>query len=147
MRTTRRLAPRSANRKGFTLIELLIVVVIIGILAAVAIPKFSNTKDKAFVANMKSDLKNLVSVQESFFSDSNKYGPKTPLIAAPYSFTVSNGANITDISGDSTGWSATITNPAVKSVQKCVIYSGTGTAATTNTLAGVTLTDGVPACK
>ena len=60
---------RRTNRKGFTLIELLIVVVIIGILAAIAIPKFSNTKEKAFVASMKADLKNLVGVQESFFAD------------------------------------------------------------------------------
>ena len=46
-------------RRAFTLIELLIVVVIIGVLAAIAIPKFANTKQKAYVATMKSDLKNL----------------------------------------------------------------------------------------
>jgi prepilin-type N-terminal cleavage/methylation domain-containing protein len=61
------------NRKGFTLIELLIVVVIIGILAAIAIPKFANTKDKAKIASMKSDLRNLVSAQEGHFADYQTY--------------------------------------------------------------------------
>ena len=65
------------NRKGFTLIELLIVVVIIGILAAIAIPKFANTKQKAIVASMKSDLRNLVTAQEAFFSDNNDYAGST----------------------------------------------------------------------
>ena len=63
------------NRKGFTLIELLIVVVIIGILAAIAIPKFANTKEKAVLAGMKSDLRNLVTAQEAYFSDNQTYAP------------------------------------------------------------------------
>ena len=67
------------NRKGFTLIELLIVVVIIGILAAIAIPKFSNTKEKAYIAAMKSDLRNLVTAEESYFADTNVYGQITDL--------------------------------------------------------------------
>src|SRR6478735_6482346 len=58
------------NRKGFTLIELLIVVVIIGILAAIAIPKFANTKEKAYYTAMKSDLRNLMTAEEAYFSDS-----------------------------------------------------------------------------
>ena len=61
------------NRKGFTLIELLIVVVIIGILAAIAIPKFANTKEKAYIASMKSDMRNLVTAEEAYFADSIKY--------------------------------------------------------------------------
>src|SRR5437660_8209832 len=65
------------NRKGFTLIELLIVVVIIGILAAIAIPKFANTKAKAYIASMKSDLRNLVTAEEAYFADSVKYSATT----------------------------------------------------------------------
>ena len=65
------------NRKGFTLIELLIVVVIIGILAAIAIPKFANTKDRANVTAMKSDLRNRVTAMESYFNDyQNYYAPQ-----------------------------------------------------------------------
>jgi prepilin-type N-terminal cleavage/methylation domain-containing protein len=61
------------TKKGFTLIELLIVVVIIGILAAIAIPKFANTKEKAYIASMKSDLRNLVTSEEAYFSDNQVY--------------------------------------------------------------------------
>ena len=60
-----------SNKKGFTLIELLIVVVIIGILAAIAIPKFANTKDKAYVAAMKSDLRNLATYEEQYAADNS----------------------------------------------------------------------------
>ena len=61
------------NRKGFTLIELLIVVVIIGILAAIAIPKFASTKEKAYLASMKSDLRNGATAEEGYFADNQVY--------------------------------------------------------------------------
>ena len=51
------------RRQGFTLIELLIVIVIIGILAAIAIPKFGKTREKAYFKAMMSDLRNLQSQQ------------------------------------------------------------------------------------
>ncbi len=136
---------RSADRKGFTLIELLIVVVIIGILAAVAIPKFSNTKEKAYVASMKSDLKNLVSVEESHFADHSMYGDADAVKKAPYTFTTSKGNAITAISGDSVGWSATISNGSAK--QSCSIFSGDPAKGAAQTNKGDATQDGVPACK
>src|SRR4029079_5264944 len=78
------------NRKGFTLIELLIVVVIIGILAAIAIPKFAATKDKAKLASVKTDVRNLMTSQEAYFSDYSTFGDFAQLQAAS-NFTLSNG--------------------------------------------------------
>jgi prepilin-type N-terminal cleavage/methylation domain-containing protein len=60
-------------RRGFTLIELLIAIVIIGILVTIAVPRFRNTKEKAYVAAMKSDLHSLFIAEESYFSDNLTY--------------------------------------------------------------------------
>src|SRR5438046_10543775 len=90
------------NRKGFTLIELLIVVVIIGILAAIAIPKFANTEEKAYLASMKSDLRNLVTAEEAYFCDSVKYS--ATIGAGGITFTQSTGNTLPAITTTSDGW-------------------------------------------
>ena len=108
------------TRKGFTLIELLIVVVIIGILAAIAIPKFADTKRKAYVTAMKSDLKNMVSSAEAYFSDNNSYAG----YVAP---TGSSGVSLT-FTGAATGWSGTATH-ANAAGATCSIGTGTSTPA------------------
>ena len=114
------------DNKGFTLIELLIVVVIIGILAAIAIPKFSATREKAYFAAMKSDLKNLASQQEIYYSDEYAY----TTVAVDLGFVSSSGVTV-DIDGAAAdGWSATAEHAAMAG-EGCAIYYGNGTPPTT----------------
>ena len=138
------------NRKGFTLIELLIVVVIIGILAAIAIPKFANTKQKAVVASMKSDLRNLVTAQEAFFSDNNDYAGSTATTqsngvagAGKVSFTPSTGNVLTLTYVNAAGWKATMTNPAVTGTPStCGVFIGV----IANAPNAAVTQEGAPAC-
>ena len=101
----------SSNKKGFTLIELLIVVVIIGILAAIAIPKFANTKDKAYVAAMKSDLRNLATYEEQYAADNNGayFAGSATSPAALQGFVPSQNVTVTATvnAGPPQSWSAT----------------------------------------
>jgi type IV pilus assembly protein PilA len=60
---------RKKNQKGFTLVELLIVIAIIGILAAIAIPQFSSYRAKAFMAAVKSDSKNAYTALQAYISE------------------------------------------------------------------------------
>ena len=111
------------DNKGFTLIELLIVVVIIGILAAIAIPKFSATREKAYFAAMKSDLKNLASQQEIYYADTYAYTSSVTGLG----FVSSEGVNVA-ITAGTDGWSASNTHSALSTTEGCAIYYGQGTA-------------------
>ena len=63
----------SMTSRGFTLIELLVTVAIIGILASIAIPEFSDYKKRAFNARAASDLRNGITAQEAYFIDNGEY--------------------------------------------------------------------------
>ena len=93
-------------RKGFTLVELLFVIVIIGVLAAIAIPRFGRAKSQAYITAMKSDLRNMVAGEATYFSDSARY---TASLAA-IGFKQSTGVNTPTIVIGTGYWTATVTH-------------------------------------
>ncbi len=68
-------ARQNCREKGFTLIELLIVVAIIGILAAIAVPNFLNAQTRAKIARIRADMKSLDTAMEAYYLDHNSYIP------------------------------------------------------------------------
>ena len=126
------------GQKGFTLIELLIVVVIIGILAAIAIPKFSSVREKAYRAAMMSDLKNLAHHQEVYHNANFAFS--STLTAAEAS--QSEGVTLTINEATGSGWAATAGHLALP-VEQCGIYHGSATAANGSPATAV----GVVACS
>ena len=117
------------NRKGFTLIELLIVVVIIGILAAIAIPKFAATKDKAKLASVRTDIRNFMTAEEAYFSDYATYGTFAQIEGAS-NFTLSAG-NAGAATAIASGYTVTVTNSSITSaLNQCQVQVGGGVTST-----------------
>ena len=116
------------NTKGFTLIELLIVVVIIGILAAIAIPKFASTKQNAYLATMKTDLRNLATAEEGYASNNAGayFSGTATQLSAVQSYAPSAGVTVV-VATSGAGWSATATH-ASASGKTCGIYVNLATA-------------------
>lgn len=108
-----------ARSRGFTLIEMLMVVVIIGILVTIMIPRFANTKEKALVTTMKSDLRNLASAEESYYYD---YAIYTTTLATMPMFQPSASVTITVNEASLGGWSATAASSGV--VRQCYLFVG-----------------------
>ncbi len=125
------------NRKGFTLIELLIVVVIIGILAAIAIPKFSSVKQKGYKTQAISDLTSLRTAEETFFTDSNRYATLAELSSK---FSSTSGVGAPTIVPSTSYWSATLTHPQIPGMT-----CGISVATTNPVLASIG--EGEPTCK
>ena len=113
------------GQKGFTLIELLIVLVIIGILTAIAIPQFTQTREMAYFAAMKSDIRNLAALQELYYATNYQYTSSLSSL----DFVASEAVNVT-ATGSSSGWSATARHTALGTSEGCAVYFGNETAPT-----------------
>ena len=107
-------------RSGFTLIELMIVVVIVGILAAIAVVGFGNAKERSYVAAMKSDLRNLATAQDGHLVD---YGGYTTSFTTG-DFMPSAGVSAPTIATAAAGWAATIGH--AQTDQRCFVFWGSG---------------------
>jgi len=133
------------NRKGFTLIEVVVVTVVIGVLAAVAVPRLAGSKDKAYVAAMKADLHTIALYEEQFAADNHgQYFGGTATTDSPLNgFTPSKDVTVTLVAFNILGsqladWTATVKHSQTS--QSCEMRSGeitctTGNALTTGILA------------
>jgi prepilin-type N-terminal cleavage/methylation domain-containing protein len=118
------------NKKGFTLIELLIVVVIIGILAAIAIPKFGESRERAYVSAMQSDMNQLRTAMEMCYQDSGftYVGCDETLINA------STGVNLTVAAQSTTQYTIAATHDATANWTCAYDHTGGATPGVINTV-------------
>ena len=124
------------NRRGFTLIELIVVAVILGLLASIAIERFANTKERTYLAAMKADLRNLITAEVVFSTDSLRFTTVIGSGGLTYQITTGNTMPSIVLTGD--GFTALIGNS--NTPRTCVIFMGsTPIAPATN--------EGEPACR
>ena len=98
----------------------LVLVFVIGIIAAIAIPKFATTKERAYVAAMRADLRNLVAAEETYRASHGTYQPRVEELSG---FVFTLGVELDQpIDADSSGWRATVRHRA--SPARCSIGVG-----------------------
>lgn len=143
----------SSARKGFTLIEILIVVVVIGILAAIALPKYGATRRASYYSTLRSDLANLARAQELYYQEAARfhYAPSQSDLDR---FNMSPGVTVTTLQTLNGGqaWEAVITHEGLQDGVCVLGYGRVGsdswTASGGTPVAAVTDANyGVPVCN
>ena len=124
------------NRRGFTLLELIVVAVILGLLASIAIERFANVKEKTYLAAMKADLRNLVTAEIVFSTDSLRFTTVIGSGGLTYQATTGNTTPSIVLTGD--GFTALVGN--TNTPRTCVIFMG-------STPIAPAINEGEPACR
>lgn len=99
----------AAPAGGFSLLELLVVVAILGILVAAALPRFAEFRAAAYDSRSQQDLRNLAAAEELYRATSPTYADDPALLTG---FAASEGVEVALESADETSFVATATHPA-----------------------------------
>lgn len=110
----------AAGIRGFTLVELLVVITLIGLIAAIALPRFSGTREKAHRAQAITDLRSLVTAQEAYWGDHRIYADDVSQLTE---FNQTPQVVITIVETAGNGWSAQATHNSDSDI-KCGFYTG-----------------------
>lgn len=110
-------------RQGFTLIEMLIVMVILGILTAIAMPQLAKVRERGYFKAMTSDMRNLMTQQEIYYANP-AYQTYASNVAAIANFQRSPGVTVVITEAGFTGWAATSAHTGLTAAQMCAVYVG-----------------------
>lgn len=110
----------NTSRSGFTLIEMLMVVVVIGLLAGIAIPKFQAVRERSYLSSVRADLRSLASRQDIYYREHHSYSTSIAALA----FASTEGVTVAVGEADSFGWSASASHSALGTGEMCAIYHG-----------------------